>query len=274
MHSPGTIRWPVTLSILLVLVTGCGGASVSSEQPSVVATEKPAISGDEVIAKVYDNNYKLPADFFIDERADTPRSYTVYHVKDASLSYELCTNDYNEALAWEDADNSARTVNGSFVGAYENEQYFEFIRELSYLDDVGNVQGVTSPGFARVFKCASIDRGGVDRNLRYGHGGVLNARPLTAAFVRQFAEYLWQFTYFDNPKRKVLDSFTSENPQAIEHTLRLAFVINQGFDRCDRIEIIDWVFSASRENGQVDRRFDLQAAFEARLVDGVPERCQ
>ena len=274
MDSPGALLWPFTLSFVILLITGCGGAAVSNEQPPPISAEKPAISGDEIIARVYDANYKLPADFFVDERADTPRTYTVYHVKDASLSYELCTNDYDEALGWEEADNLARAVTGSFAGSYENDQYFEFIRELSYPDAVGNVQGVTSPGFARVFKCASIDRTGVDRNLRHGFGGVLNSRPLTAGFVRQFAEYLWQFTYFDNPKRKVLDSFTSENPETIVHTLRLAFVINQGSDRCDRIEIIDWVFSAQRANGQVARRFDFQRAFEARVVNGVPEHCQ
>ena len=265
---------PVILAFVILLLAGCGGAAASNDQPPTISAGKPAISGDEVIAKIYDTNYKLPADFFVDERADTPGAYTVYHVKDASLSYELCTNDYEEALGWEDADNMARAVNGYFVGSYENDQYFEFMRELSYPDAVGNVQGVTSPGFARVFKCASVDRTGVDRNLRHGFGGVLNSQPLTAGLVQQFAEYLWQFTYFDNPKRKVLDSFTAENPQAIEHTLRLAFVINQGFDRCDRIEIIDWVFSAQRANGQVDRRFDFQLAFEARVVSGVPERCQ
>lgn len=274
MHNRSDCPAPATLYLLLVLVTGCGGASVSSEQPPVVAADKPTIPGDEIIARVYDADYKLPADFFVDERADTPRSYTVYHVKDASLSYELCTNEYDEALAWEEADNAARSVSGTFVESHENEQYFEFVRELSYPDAVGNVQGVTSPGFARVFKCASVNRDGVDRNLRHGYGGVINARPLSAGVVRHFAEYLWQFAYFDNPKRKVLDSFTIPNPQAIEHTLRLAFVINQGFDRCDRIEIIDWVFSARREDGQVERRFDLQRAFEARVVNGVPERCQ
>lgn len=262
------------VSIFLVL-SACGGGAATSDSPASnnVQPLKFIPSNENIIAAVYDSTYAVPADFFIDERADTPQSYTLYHVKDASVSYELCTDDFAEALSLEEADNLNRPVNGYFVGTYENDKYFEIIRALSYPDDIGNVSDDTSPGFSRIFKCSSINRNGVDRNLRNGYGGTLNTSPLSVDNVRDFAEYLWQFTYFETSQRKVLDSFSAEHSDAYEHTLLLAFVINQGFGQCDRIEVVDWVFSADKSTGEIIRDFRFLFSIEAQLADGIPEQC-
>ncbi len=113
----------------------------------------------------------------------------------------------------------------------------------------------------------------MDRNLRNGYGGTLNIRPLSADIVREFAEYLWQFTFFETSQRKVLDSFSTERPDVYDHTLLLAFVINQGFGQCDRVEVVDWVFSADKSTGEVTRDFRFLFSIEAQLVDGNPEQC-
>ncbi len=260
-------------AILFMGLASCGGGGAGAPPVDAILPIKPIPSNAEIIAAVYDSAYTVPDGFFIDERADTPQSYSLYHVKDASISYELCTDDYYEALAWEEADNLSRSVNGLYIDSYENDKYFEFIRELFYPDDVGNVQGATSPGFARVFKCSSINRDGVDRNLRDGYAGVLNTRPLTAGVVRNFTEYLWQFAFFETSLRKVLDSFSTERADAIEHTLVLAFVVNQGYGQCDRIEVIDWVFSADKSSGEVTKDFRFRFAIEAEVVDGSPQQC-
>jgi len=230
-------------------------------------------SNEEIISIVYDNAYSVPAGFYVDERAQTPESYTLYHVKDQTNSYELCANDFAQAANWEDADNQSRTVNGQFVGTYENSRYFEFIRELTFPDNVGNVGNATSPGFSRVFKCNAINRDGVDRNLYSGYGGRLNERPLTPYSIRQFAEYLWQFEFFATARPKVLDSFTLETPLSFEHTLLIATRFNQGSGACDRIEVVKWVWSASKSNGDVSRDFRFQFAIEAQLVNGVARGC-
>ena len=262
----------LTISLFL---TACSGGAGTSDAPAPTNPQPLKIipSNEAIIATVYDRAYSVPENFFVDERAGTTRSFSLYHVKDTSVSYELCTNDYAEALAWEDADNLNRPVSGYFAGSYENEMYFEFVRELTFPDDVGNIANDTSPGFARVFKCSSIDRNGVDRNLRNGYGGTLNTRPLTAEVVRDFAEYLWQFTFFETADRKVLDSYSTERTNAYDHTLLLGFVINQGFGQCDRIEVVDWIFSADKSTGTVSRDFRFLFSLEAQLVDGVPEQC-
>lgn len=269
---------PRQFNLLLLLLFGlmsCKSTGNESNGASnAIATQlKPTPSNEEIIAAVYNNSYSVPAGFYVDERANTAESYALYHVKDATNSYELCADDLAQAADWEEADNQSRAVNGQYVGTYENNRYFEIIRELTYPDDVGNVAGATSPGFSRIFKCSAIDRDGVDRNLYSGYSGRLNERPLSLHSVREFAEYLWQFEFFSTARPKVLESFSIETPQSFDHTLLIATRINQGFDSCDRIEVVDWVSSVNKSNGNVSRDFRFLFAIEARLVSGVAKEC-
>lgn len=239
----------------------------------VASTLRPLPGNDEIIAAVYAPGYTVPEGFFVDERANTAGSYSIYHVRDASGTYELCTDDYDQALEWEAADNQSRSVGGAYVGSYENEKYFEFVRELSYPDAVGYVQSPTSPGFARVFKCSMVERDGADASALDGYAGILNARPLTAGTLGDFAEYLWQFTFVSVSRTKVLDSYGWESQEAFEHTLLLATVVNQGDGRCDRIEIAEWIYSSEEASGSLSRTFNFLFAIEAMQENGVIYEC-
>jgi len=266
---------------LLLLINGCGGGAASEEAKPATAIEPPsadpvyALPADEdIAAKIYNPDYSVPDGFFVDERASSASSYTIYHVMDESGSYERCTDSFATAESWEEADNATRAVQGYYVGAYENDRYFEFIRELAYDNDVGNVGTPTSPGYARIFKCANTNRNGVDRSVLNGYAGRLNATPRSAADVQVFAEYLWQFTFFPYRHKKVLDSLAHHTAGSYERTLVLAFAINQGTGRCDRIEVVNWAFSADRVSGDVTQSFDVVHTFEARLDSGSPVVCQ
>lgn len=264
---------------LLSVAAACGGsgssASAVAESTIGAASQNDAMLTDsQIIALVYDNHYSVPAGFYVDERAQTDRSFTIHHVLDNSDSYEVCTDDYAEALAWEEADNASRSVQGYFVESYENERYFEFARELSYNSDVGNIDDITSPGFGRVFKCSNTSRDGVDRMLLSGFAGTLNAHPLDADSVRVFSEYLWQFTFFPNSRKKVIGMRAAETPGELQHVLELAFATNQGSGNCDLIEIVDWRFSANRQSGAVEHHFEITRTFEARLDTAGPVLCQ
>ena len=261
---------------LLAIAAACGGGAGEPGKPDGIeprAATTALPSKESIVEKVYDPDYRVPDDFFVDERAGTGGSYTLHHVMDESASYELCTNDYSVAETWEAADNDSRQVSGHYVGAYENERYFEFIRELSYEDGVGNVDGPTSPGFARVFKCSNTVRDGVDRTLLTGYAGRLNARPLDAARLREFAEYLWQFTFFPERHRKVLASAPMAADGKLEHSLLLAFASGQGAGRCDRIELVRWTFAADQATGDIRSDFTELLAFEAELLSGSPRLC-
>lgn len=265
---------PRTIAVFSLLVLAACGSPNSGDEPSASELQQRILpSESEILSAVYDNNYQNPDNFYVDERASTSRSYTLYHVKDPSVSYELCTDDYQQALAWETADNESRPVNGYYVDSYENDRYFEFIRELSFSDGIGNINDLTSPGFARVFKCSYLNRDGVDRNLLDGYAGRLNSRPLTRTSLKLYSEYMWQFTFFSPGQKKVLQSFSSEKSNRIDHTLVLTFKTNRGTEQCDLIEIVDWVFSVDKENGNLTKEFNLLFDLEAELIDGVPTKC-
>lgn len=266
----------LTLLPILVVAAACGGSGSAESGKNTTPDDRfVALPSDaEILIKAYDSDYHVPDGFFVDERATTTRSYTVHHVLDASASFELCSNDLVEAQAWEAADNAARAVNGYYVTSYENERYFEFVRELAYTQDVGNIAEPTSPGYARVFKCSHTSRDGVDRSLLDGYAGRIPTERLDAASLRDFTEYLWQFTFFNVSHKKVIDSYASHASAGLQHTLLLAFVVNQGVDACDRIDVIDWRYTADPASGDVERRFDTVHSFGARLVDGTPTLCQ
>lgn len=270
------MRIPVALLIPLALAASACGGGATGESDAPLPDEAAAALPDKsaVLQKIYDPEYSVPTGFFVDERAgNASRSYTVHHVLDESHSHEVCTDDYETARAWEDADNASRSVQGYYVGIHETTRYFEFIRELSYSDDVGNVDDVTSPGYGRVFKCRDTNRDGVDRSLLNGYAGLINARPLDSETVRVFTEYLWQFAYFPQARKAVLESGSSVTHDSLTQTLQIAFATNQGSGVCDLVEVAEWQFIANRATGEVRKQFDVRMRFEARLDNGVPITC-
>ncbi len=259
-----------TLALLPMLAIGaaCGGSGSGNDVPR--AAETGQLPGnDEILGKVYDDDYSVPAGFFVDERATTGRSYTVHHVLDESLSFERCSDDLVEAQAWEAADNAARAVSGYYVTSYENDRYFEFVRELAYTEDVGNIGEPTSPGYARVFKCTHTNRDGVDRALLDGYAGRLDPARLDADTLRDFAEYLWQFTFLNVSRKKVIASYGDDRQRA----LLLALVVNQGDGACDQVDVVEWRYEADPSDGEVWRRYDVLRSFEATLEGGLPALC-
>lgn len=262
---------------VLAIAAACGGSGSTDSSTTQAVTAGSAAnalpSNAVILAKAYDNNYTVPDGFFIDERAVTTRSYTVHHVLDTSASFEECRDDLVDAQALEEADNNSRTVSGYFVTSHETERYFEFVRELAYTEDVGNVNDLTSPGFARVFKCDHTDRSGVDRSLLDGYSGRINPERLDAATLREFTEYLWQFRFFNTSHKKVLSSYGSGSPATLQHTLLLALVHSQGQEACDRVDVVEWRFSADTSSGEVSRDFERVHSFEATVSAGIPTLC-
>ena len=60
----------------------------------------------------------------------------------------------------------------------------------------------------------------------------------------------------------------------LRHTLLLALVTNQGTDRCDLIDVVEWRYQASSATGEIERTFDTVRSFEATFVDGEASLCQ
>lgn len=264
--------------IPMLAIAACGGSgSTDANRSQATSGDSQAYvlpSDEAILAKAYDNDYRVPDGFYVDERAETARSYTVHHVLDASGSFEICSDDLVEAQDLEDADNRSRAVNGYYVTSHETERYFEFVRELAYTEDVGNIADITSPGYARIFKCSYTNRDGVDRRLLNGYSGRINAARLDTATLREFTEYLWQFRFFNASRKMVIDSYGISGPSTLQHALVLAFVINQGADTCDRVDVVEWRFGADADNGEISKQFQNLHSFEATLSQGIPRFCQ
>ncbi len=267
-----------TLIPLLAIAAACGGSGQNQQNDDIKNNVLPnslnVVSNEDILSKAYDPGYQVPAGFYIDERAQTEtQSYTVHHVLDESASFERCSDDLVVATAWEQADNDARAVRGEYVTSIENDRYFEFVRELAYTDDIGNIGDPTSPGYARIFKCGYANRDGVDRSLLEGYSGRLSATTDIELSLREFVEYLWQFRFFAVSRKIVVDSFGDATADGHRHTLLLALVVNQGTDRCDRIDVIEWKFHRNAVSGEITRAFDTIRSFEGQLVNGNPQFC-
>ena len=268
----------LSLFPVLVIAAACGGSGTATEENTPPATQSAAVSGlpddAEILGKAYDPDYDVPAGFFVDERVETTtRSFTLHHVLDESNSYERCTNDLVTAQAWEQEDNDSRAVNGYYVTSIENDRYFEFVRELDYTQDVGNISDPTSPGYARVFKCNYADRTGVDRNLLDGFAGRLMAQPVSNESLRAFVEYLWQFRFFNVSRKAVIASYGKQDVAGPTHTLLLALVVNQGSNQCDRVDVVEWRFRYDSARQEMHREFDTIRSFEAEMSNGSPRFC-
>lgn len=274
MRTPALFLLPI-----LAISAACGGSGANSEKVAPVSDNSQygqhwiMPDDNEIMGKAYDSGYSVPDGFLVDERAETTGSYTVHHVLDESGSFEVCSDDLVDAQALEDADNSARAVNGYYVASYENDRYFEFIRELTYTESIGNISELTTPGFARVFKCGHTNRNGVDRAIIDGYSGRLDAARLNSETLREFSEYLWQFTFFNVSQKKVIGSVATMEAAGPGHMLLLAFVINQGANSCDRIDVIEWRFSANATSGDIFGQFDTVRSFEATHSDGISTLC-
>jgi hypothetical protein len=267
-----TLATRLVAAVSLGLFAGCPAAT--TDHGVADGTDRIAgFASTEIVELVYDTAYRVPPAFYVDERASNDDSYTLYHVKDESNSYEVCTDQFDEASTIESADNDARAVQGLYVGSYENSRYFEFVRELANPGGVGNVPESTSPGYARVFKCNYVDLVGVDRNLHNGFAGRLAVSPPTLEVTKEFVEYLWQFVFFWPAQAKVIGTHSGASATSYWHTLVLAVRTVQGGGKCDRIDVVEWQFLADKATGEMEKAFVPLSSFEANILNGVPALC-
>ena len=74
--------------------------------------------------------------------------------------------------------------------------------------------------------------------------------------------------------KTVLETFSTESASAYHHTLLLAFVTNRGADKCDLIEVVDWIFSVDKNDRRITKEFMPIYELEAQLDEnGVPVKC-
>ena len=255
---------------------GGGGGDTSTPAPAANAPPRPVEQSDLQIAQsVYGTGPRTPAGFYSDPVPSGYGYVATMHLKNASVDatvavseplYELCTDDWNQALAWSELSAHNDAQYSDLVATNDDPRYFEFGRVR---------QG--DPTFylrARVFKCAYLDRS--DENLRdaAGPAGKLNRRPLTAAELRDLSEYLWQFTQYNNSGYAVLKSSGSSTATALSHVLHIGSVARGGIAAsCDRVDVIEWRHDLDLATGSLQLEVTTLWSFGARESAGVASLC-
>ena len=172
--------WPALAAALAV--TSC-----ASDDDAPAAGPSPLAPADEAIAAVlYAGTPRTPAGFLGDPVPPSYVQVTTYHIKSSQLaipaatSYELCSDDWNAALAWSEEVATQASPYLDLVVSDTMPRYFEFGRVPRGLPDRYVRQ--------RIFRCAYLDRTGVDLAAAGSFAGVINARPLDAAALRDLAD--------------------------------------------------------------------------------------
>lgn len=276
-HSQLRARWRLA-ALTAVLLTACGGGGGGSPAPAPTASAppRPVTQSDLQIAQsVYGTEPRTPAGFYSDPPPSGHDYVATMHLKNADVDativapqplYELCTDDWNQALAWSELGARNSPQYSDLVETNDDARYFEFGRVR---------QG--EPTFyvrARIFKCAYLDRATSDLRASAGAAGQLNRRPLTAAELRDLSEYLWQFTQYNNIGNAVLASSGSASTSALTHTLYLGRLARDGVSStCDRVDVLAWRHVLDTATGQMELEVSTLWSFGAREAAGVVTLC-
>jgi hypothetical protein len=196
-------------------------------------------------AQLYAGTPRTPAGFLADPAPQSFLQVTTYHLKtrhldaNAPTQHELCTDLWAQALAWSETAAQQASPYLDLVGNIETERYYEFDRVPH-----GDPQRYER---MRVFRCSYIDRAGVDLATPGDFAGTLNVRPLDAAVLGGLAEYLWEFSEYDNVDHAVVSSAARPVMTGLAHTLTLAS-LERG-TTCDRVSLNEWTTTADPATG-------------------------
>ena len=265
----------------------CGGggggsaapASSSSAQSVVTppAAEAPSTStADLSLAdRLYKGNARTPSGFDVEARpSNVVGTLSTRHLKNTdfmtgtqaiSPTFEVCTNDMAQAIDWSERQ---ATWNGQYSDLVE-------VRSDAHLFEIVRVPraDVTAMVRHRVFKCDYLDRSNTDLRADVGAAGSMNQRPLTATELEVLAEYLWQFTLFNNADYAVESSTRSANGSSLVQTIRMGQLVHGAAGACDTVQLLDWTHTMNTADGTLTRSLTNVRTFRAKSISGSTELC-
>jgi len=264
---------------------GGGGASApsSSSAPQNVSTPPPVSSPAPdssaadltLAARLYKGDARTPAGFDLEERpASVSGTLSTRHLRNTDFAagpqaagpvFEVCTNDMAQAIAWSESLANWHGEYSDLVEVLGDEQKFEVIR-VPRAD-------VTAMLRHRVFKCDYLDRSGTDLRVDAGSAGAMNQRPLTADELEALAEYLWQFTMFNNADFVVESSSRASNGNLLVHTIRMGQLVRGVAGACDSVQMVDWTHTMDSVNGGLTRSLTNVRTFKAKSSPAGAESC-
>jgi hypothetical protein len=291
-----TVRSMNMRSFLVVILSAtfaaCGGgggggsggsaAPTSSAAPQtvqsapVVSAPSTTASADSSLAdRLYKGTQRTPDGFAIETRpSNVTGTLSTRHLKNTdfatgpqaiSPTYEVCTNDMAQAIAWSE---SQANWNGQYSDMSE-------VHGDSRMWEVTRVPRADSTALLRhrVFRCDYLDRANTDLRADGGAAGSMNQRPLTASELQALAEYLWQFTMYNNSDYAVESSTGSSSGGSLVHTIRMGQIVRAASGACDTVQIVDWTHTMDGTNGSIVRSLANVRSFKAKGSAGSTELC-
>jgi len=275
------MRKPYQAVALVLWLAGCGGGSGDSASSAVsVAAATPGaaygitLTNLQIATALYLDSQRTPPGFLQDTAPPAQGPVATAHLKTTDIAalpastYELCTNDWNQALSWSETAATYHGVYASLLGNSSTTSYFEFDRLLPDLPPVYVRQ--------RVYLCGYLDRSDSNMAVSDGPAGVLNLKTAAAADLRQLVEYLWRFTDWNNYGSAVLSSTATPVPVATgpAHQLLIANLVAGGSGPgCDRIDILKWEHDLDPSTGALVRSLSTLWSFSAQQVGSAAAYC-
>jgi hypothetical protein len=260
------------LVVASLCACGGGGAPVGTQDPQPA---RPVTQSDLEIAQLlYTDSARTPPEFY-SEPAPSSAYTATFHIKNTDLAppanpsdpaFELCTDDWNQALDWSETVAQARPVYSDLTETDTTEHYYQFVR-TPRSTSLGTDQ-------MRVYRCTFLDRVGADVARITGAAGHINKRPLTGADVKWTLEYLWRFSIYNNLDNVVLRSAAVSDAASPAHELTLAQLVHgAGANGCDRVRVFAWSYRADAASGALlGEQRDLWT-FDARRDSSTVQLC-
>lgn len=263
------------LSPLYIVFCAACADSAAPPEPDSVDTAPVAVTDPDplpsdldalILGKVYATDVSVPDGFLEDPSQQLAVSFSLAHLRtdNAGLTgqHDLCSDDVATATAWSDI----ASPDWPIVTIEQNQQYFEVTRQRTDLADWWAIH--------RVYRCAFVERSGADPLAETAFAGRLGTAWRSADSLAFMAQYLWQFSRFNNPGGTVLGSSTEATDGGFRHTLELALLVPGAgsTDGCDRIERVDWHYDLMPD-GTLWRSLEAVRSFDARDSSGTLELC-
>jgi len=257
-------------------LAGCGGSGgagvTAAPAPTPAALYGIALGNLQIAAALYQDSNRTPAGFYADPAPPGEAYVSTYHVRSSDVAagvttdYELCTDDWNQALSWSEAAAGTGTGYANLVNNSSTSHYFEFDRIGAGTPQVYVRQ--------RVYLCSYLDRSDTVAGVSPGPAGTLNQRPISAAELGQLSEYLWRFTSWNNYGNAVLASEPDPVATGMTHSLVVAaLVANGAAPGCDRIEVSAWQHAVDTTSGALTRTLTPLWSFNAQQSGNAAVSC-
>lgn len=258
----------------MLSAAGCGGASGTAVSPLTPAAQYGITSSNlEIATTLYQDSARTPAGFYADPAPPGESYVATLHVTSSAVAlpaatdFELCSDDWNQALQWSEAAATTRGTYSNLVGNSSTSRYFEFDRLRPGTPQIYVRQ--------RIYRCSYLDRSGTVAGVGAGPAGTLNVRPLAGSDLKLLSEYLWRFTAWNNYGSAVLVSEPDPVDTNLTHALVVATLVADGAaPGCDRIDVLAWRHKVAVSSGALARSLAPLWSFNARQGAAGAESCQ